>query len=120
MAFTIVEQMLKPGPTMFYDKTFMHILEMHLPQLRTLYAIPKDISSDEYYQFEGDFYGFLYSKGYRAEQWWFMLRVNGMTHPNQFGASLRDPYSDGSVPRFIEPHPDAISTLQEYFMTLKK
>lgn len=120
MAFTIVGQMLKPGPTMFYDKTFMHILEMHLPQLRTIYAIEKPITADEYYQFEGDFYGFLLSKGYRAEQFWYMLRVNGMTHPMQFGASLRDPYSDGTIPKFIEPHPNAIAELQEYFITIKR
>jgi len=120
MAFTIVSQMLKPGPTMFYDKTFMHIIEMHLPQLRSVYAARKEITADEYYQFEGDFYGFLQYKGYRAEQFWYMLRVNGMTHPSQFGASLRDPYSDGTTPRFIEPHPNSIAELQQYFITLKK
>lgn len=120
MAFSIVGQMLKPGPTMFYDKTFMHIIEMHLPQLRTIYAIQKEITADDYYQFEGDFYGYLLFKGYRAEQFWYLLRVNGMTHPQQFGASLRDPYSDGCIPKLLEPHPNAIAELQQYFMTLKK
>jgi len=120
MAFTIVSQMLKPGPSMFYEPTFMHIIEMHLPQLRTIYAVQKEITGDEYYQFESDFYGFLLYKGYRAEMFWIMLRVNGMTHPQQFGASLRDPYSNGTIPKLLEPHPNAIAEIQQYYMTLRR
>lgn len=120
MAFTIQTQMLKPGPTMFYDATFRHILEMHMPQLRTIYAVTKEIKAEEYYQFEGDFYGFLLSKGYTAEQFWYMLRINGMTNPIQFAKSLRDPYSTDFKSYYLEPHPDAIAELQQYFITLKK
>lgn len=120
MPFTIVDQMLKPGPSMFYDPLFRHIIEMHLPQLRTIYAIQKEIKADEYYQFEGDFYGYLLSKGYRAEQFWYMLRINGLTNPLHFAKSLRDPYADGSIPMLLEPHPNAIAELQQYYITLKK
>lgn len=120
MAFTIVEQMLQPGSSMFYDPTFRHILEMHMNQLRTLYAVRKEVTPDEYYQFEGDFYGFLLYKGKRADEFWLLTRLNGMTNPIQFGKSLRDPYSDGVKPFYLEPHPEAIAELQQYFMTLKK
>lgn len=120
MAFTIVGQMMKPGPSMFYDPVFRHIIEMHIPQLRTLYAIRHEIKADEYYQFEGDFYGYLRARGFRAEMFWVMLRLNGLTNPLQFAKSLRDPYSDGSVPHLLEPHPEAIAELQQYYMTLKR
>jgi hypothetical protein len=105
---------------MFYEPKFRHIIEMHLPQLRTIYAIPKEIGADEYYQYEGDFYGFLRNRGYQVEMFWVLLRINGMTNPLMFGKSLRDPYSDGSIPLFIEPHPSAIAELQQYYMTLKR
>lgn len=120
MPFTIVQQMMKPGPAMFYDPVFRHILEMHIPQLRTVYAVRHEIKADEYYQFEADFYGLLRSRGYRAEMFWVMLRVNGMTNPIHYGKSLRDPYSDGTIPQLIEPHPNSIAELQQYYMTLRR
>lgn len=119
MAFTIVGQMLKPGPNMFYEPKFRHILELHLNQLKVLNAVRKPIPADEYYQYEGDFDGFLLNRGYQAEMFWLMCRVNNMTHPSQFGKSLRDPYSDGKAPVFIEPHPNAIAELQQYYLTLR-
>lgn len=120
MAFTIVEKTAKPGPTMFYDPGFRHILETHMNQLRTIYAIRKELKPEKIYQFEGDFNGFLLSESYGLEMHWLMMRINGMTNPNQFGKELREPLQKGSKQYYIEPHPDAISELQMFWITLKK
>lgn len=120
MAFTIQEQMEKPGPTMFYDPKFRHILEMHMNQLKTIYAIRKELKPEKVYQYEGDFNGFLLDEGYNLEMCWVMMRVNGMTNSSQFGSELRDDYGNGLKPYYIEPHPNAIAELQQFWITLKK
>lgn len=117
MAFTIIAQMEKPGPSMFYDPEFRHILEMHMNQLRTMYAVRKPLPTEKLYQFEGDFSGFLMEEGYGLEMHWLMMRVNGMTNPQQFGKELRDEYNRGPKTYYIEPHPEALSELQQYFMS---
>ncbi len=120
MAFTINAQMAKPGPSMFYDPRFRHILEMHMPQLRTMYAVAKPLRPEQVYQFEGDFSGFLLSEGYQQEMHWLMMRVNGFTNPRQFGAGMRRNHNPTFKPYYIEPHPNALAELQQYWITLKK
>lgn len=119
MAFTIIQQMEKPGPSMFYEPEFRHILEMHMNQLKTSYAVRKELRPEHIYQFEGDFSGFLLSEGYGLEMIWLMTRVNGMTNPNQFGRGLRDQYNRTFRPYYIEPHPEALAELQQYYITLR-
>jgi hypothetical protein len=120
MAFTIKLLMESPGANMFYNPEFRHILEMHMNQLRTLYAVRHVLTPAELYQFEGDFSGFLLSKGHTLETHWLFTRVNGMTNPNQFGRELRDPLNRAQPTSYIEPHPEAIAELQQYFITLKR
>lgn len=119
MAFTIIEQMEKPGPSLFYNPKFRHILEMHMKQLRTRYAIRHQILPEELYQFEGDFCGFLLSKGKELEMHWLMTRINGMNNPSEFGKGLRDPYPNNIKYYYLEPNPDALAELQQYWITLQ-
>lgn len=120
MAFTIIAQMEQPGPAMFYEPAFRHILEMHMNQLRTIYAVRKELRPEQLYQYEGDFAGFLLEEGYGLEMVWLMTRINGMTNPNQFGRGLREQYSHIWRPYYIEPHPEAIAELQQYYITLSR
>lgn len=120
MPFTIIKQMEKPGPTMFYEPEFRHMLEMHMNQLRSMYAVRKELRPEQIYQFEGDFEGFLLEEGYTLEMFWLMTRVNGMTNPNQFGRELRGDYDRNQLNYYIEPHPEAIAELQQYYITLKR
>lgn len=119
MAFTIITQMEQPGPSMFYDPKFRHILEMHLNQLKTMRSTRHPVTAAELYQFEGDFAGFLMSKGHDLEVHWLFTRLNGMTNPNQFGRELRDPLKRNYPTSYLEPHPEAIAELQQYWITLK-
>lgn len=120
MAFTIMTQKEQPGPSMFYDPDFRHILEMHMNQLKTVYSVKHAITPAELYQFEGDFAGFLLSKAHGLETHWLFTRVNGMTNPNQFGRELRDPLKRSYPTYYIEPRPEAVAELQQYFITLKR
>jgi hypothetical protein len=120
MAFTIMQQMEKPGPSMFYEPEFRHLLEMHMNQLRTMYSVRKELRPEQIYQYEGDFAGFLFEEGYGLETHWLMTRLNGMTNPNEFGKVLRDPYNRAVPTFYIEPHPEALAELQQYYITLKR
>ena len=119
MAFTIMTLKEDPGPSLFYDPKFRHILEMHMNQLKTIYGIKHELTAAELYQFEGDFSGFLMSKGHQLETHWLFTRVNGMTNPNQFGRELRDPLKRTYPTYWIEPRPNAVAELQQYFITLR-
>lgn len=119
MAFTIIEQMEKPGPAMFYEAEFRQLLEMHMNQLRTIYAVTEELDPKDLYRFEGDFSGYLLSKGETLETHWLIMRVNGMTHPNQFGRELRDPYARKRPTYILKPHPSAISELQQYYLNVR-
>ena len=119
MAFTINTLMEQPGPSMFYDPKFRHILEMHMNQLKTIYATRHVLTPAELYQFEGDFSGFLMSKGHDLETHWLFTRVNGMTNPNQFGRELRDPLNRAMPTFYIEPSPEALAELMQYWITLR-
>lgn len=120
MAFTINTLMEQPGPSMFYDPGFRHILEMHMNQLKTIYGIRHVLTPAELYQFEGDFSGFLLFKGHGLETHWLFTRINGMTNPNQFGRELRDPLKRAYPTSYIEPNPEAIAELQQYWITLRR
>lgn len=120
MAFTIVTNMVQPGPSMFYEPKFRHILELHIPNLRTIYATRQPITPDELYQFEGDFHGFLLSKGHLLETHWLYTRLNGMKNPMEFGWQLRDPNGAPLPSFYVIPHPEAIAELQQYYLQMKK
>lgn len=64
MAFTIMAQMEKPGPSMFYEVEFRHLLQMHMNQLQTQRVFRKKLLPEKLYQYEGDFDGFLLDEGY--------------------------------------------------------
>lgn len=120
MAFTIMAQMEKPGPSMFYEVEFRHLLQMHMNQLQTQRVFRKKLLPEKLYQYEGDFDGFLLDEGYTLEMCWLMQRVNGMTNSSQFGKALRDPYSREPKAYYLEPHPEAIAELQQYYISLRR
>lgn len=120
MAFTIMTLMAKPGPDLFYDQRFRTMVENHINILRYQDAIVEDIPDNHYYQYEGDFYGYLVSRKIQPELHWVYLRVNGMMNPNEFGKDLRDPLEKRIVPKFIRPHDSVLSRIQQMYISIKK
>lgn len=119
MAFTILTQMAKPGSDMFYDPAFRLMIETHINILRTENITRQAIPENHYYQYEGDFYGYLVGEGVPANLHWIYLRVNNMYNPSEFAKDLRDPYQVRSTPYLLIPHEATLSDIQRMYISIK-
>lgn len=119
MAFTIMTHMAKPGPDMFYDEKFRLMIETHINILRIHNSTKQEIPENHYYQYEGDFYGFLVGENIPAHLHWIYLRVNDMFNPNEFAKELRDPYQKREQPYLIRPNDSVLSDIQRMYTSLK-
>lgn len=52
-------------------------------------AIPMEVKNEDILAYEGDFYGFLKSKGFHEAFHWIQLRNNRMTHPCEFTEKVK-------------------------------
>lgn len=120
MAFTIFTEMAQPGPDMFYDPKFRLMVETHINILRTVNSTVEQIPDNHYYQHEGDFNGYLVSRGVPAWLHWVYMRVNHMENSNQFAKDLRDPLNKRIEPRVIIPHDAVLADIQQMYISLKK
>lgn len=119
MAFTIIEQMAKPGDDLYYDPAFRLIVETHLNILKHSRVVQEDIPLDLFYQYEGDFYGYLVERGIPTFMHWIYLRVNGMTNPNEFAKEQRDPLNRAYSPVLLRPHDNTVSGLRSFYLSRK-
>lgn len=119
MAFTILEQTPDGGAQMFYDPAFRLIVETHINILRTINAERREIPLELYWQYEGNFYGYLTEIGIEQELHWIYLRVNGMENPNQFAADVRNPLDKKYNNILIKPSNNEIGNLQQFYTSRK-
>lgn len=119
MAFTIFDRMAKPGDDIYYSQDFRLIVETHLLVLINRAAAIDDIPLDLYYQYEGDFYGYLVELAIPPEYHFILLRMNGMTNPNQFAKEMRDPRNPAVNPKLIRPNENEVNKLVQYYMSRK-
>lgn len=119
MAFTIMTHMAQPGPSLFYEEKFRLMVETHINILRNYNVSKQDIPENHYYQYEGDFYGFLVGENVPSHLHWIYMRVNGMYNPNEFAAELRDPYQKRQQPYYLIPHEATLSDIQRMYASLK-
>lgn len=119
MALTVSSLARPSGEDLFYTAQFRTAIESHLNLLRTTGITEEPIQGDILYQFEGNFYGYLASLGIDLHLNWIYLRVNGMEHPNQFGAELRDPYNRAYSRSLIHPSRDVIDSIRGLYLTTK-
>lgn len=52
-------------------------------------AIPVEVKNQDILMYEGDFYGFLKSKGFNEAFHWIQLRNNRMSHPSEFTDKIK-------------------------------
>lgn len=119
MAFTIMTHMAQAGPEMYYDPKFRLMIETHINVLRHDQVTRQVIPDNHYYQYEGDFYGFLVGEKVPAHLHWIYMRVNGMYNPDEFGRDLRDQYQVRKQPVFLIPHEANLSDIQRMYVSLK-
>ncbi|BEG72707.1 hypothetical protein [Pseudomonas phage PA1C] len=119
MAFTIMEQTGDGGASMFYDPAFRLIVETHINILRNINSVRVEIPNELYWQYEGNFYGYLTEIGIEPELHWIYLRVNGMENPNQFAADVRNPLDKVYNNILIKPSNNEIGALQQFYTSRK-
>lgn len=86
-ASSLYTQLNTSAPVIYDQDSFRATLEYHLTLFRqsnSTYATTIDPRLATVYN--GDFYGLLYYLQIAPELHWLYLRVNYMTHPNQFSA----------------------------------
>lgn len=119
MAFTLVTKMAKNNDDLYYTKEFRLVIETHLNVLKNRAAAITPIPLDQYYQYEGDFFGYLVELNVPPAHYFIYLRMNGMTNPNQFGKEMRNPLDPELAPMLLTPNPNMIDTLVRYHMSRK-
>jgi len=121
MAFTILtdSKMAKAGEDLYYDPDFRLVVESALNVLINRAAAVDDIPLDLYYQYEGDFYGYLTEIGILPNMFFILLRMNGMTNPNQFAKEMRDPSNPSVSPKLIRPNDNEVGELVKLYMSRK-
>lgn len=119
MAFTILEQTGNGGSGMFYEPEFRQIVETHLNILKLTNSVTEEIKQELFWQYEGNFYGYLTEIGVQPELHWIYLRVNNMENPNQFAWEVRDPLDKKYNPTLLKPNDNVIGIIQKYYLSRK-
>lgn len=119
MTFTILQNLNPDSKNIFYQPKFRAILEDHLDILRQSGVTINDIPLDLYWQYEGNFYGYLVHLNIPIEWHWLMLRVNGMHNPNEFAKVNEDPLDLNFRPVIKYFSERLVGDLQKYYMSQK-
>ncbi len=119
MAFDLIRKLSKQSEGMFYSPEFRAIVEDHLGLLKTVGVKPQAIPHDLYWQYEGNFYGYLTHISIPPEMHWLHLRVNGMHHPYEFAKEVRDPLNKPYQAIMLMPSDSLVGDLQKYYLSRK-
>jgi hypothetical protein len=121
MTFSVSTQLKLPSNHLFYEPGFRHVLEVHLPILRNHPDVQRsDVTASELYQFEGDFYGLLNTRGVPIHEHWLITRMNHMENGNQFGQTLHDPYRKAHQFTLLRPPSLFLDQLVKRYRTKNK
>lgn len=89
MSIPLVTLMRNDGPPVFYQAGFRRVIEDHLSNLRNSRGSNTlNIESNMAYAFEFNLYGVLTHYQIPGYLHWIMMRVNGMTSPDEYQASM--------------------------------
>ena len=82
---TIDNLMLPDGDAVYYTEDFRHVLEDHMPYLRTLQTTKVAPVNPEYaYVYRNDLFSFLTLINIPAYLQWTTMRMNGWMSPSDF------------------------------------
>lgn len=107
------------GNDIYYDPKFRAIVEDHLDILKTHRVTVNEIPMDLFWQYEGNFYGYLTHIGIPISRHWILLRVNNMHAPTEFASILRNDNNPIHRPILIQYSEDFLGDLQKYYMSRK-
>jgi hypothetical protein len=85
MAFKVLASIADPGDKLFYTQAFREHLEAHLNVLRFTNPRRIDVPPELVYQFEGNLFGLLASKGEPHDQHYIIMRMNDFHNSFEFG-----------------------------------
>lgn len=73
----------------YFKKGFRRVIEDHLGVIANEAFTYHEVTPVDAYRFNGNFYGLLSVIGVPFELYWVTLRLNQMTHPNQYRESVK-------------------------------
>lgn len=117
MAFEIIKDLARQSEGMFYSPEFRAIVEDHLSILKTVGVTQQAIPLELYWQYEGNFYGYLTYLNIPQELHWLHLRVNGFDHPNEFAKAVSDPLNKPYIAVLLRPSETIVGDLQKYYLS---
>ena len=85
MAFKVQASFADPGDVLFYTQDFREHLEAHLNIFRHTNAKKIHVSPELVYQFEGNLFGYLASRGESHDLHHLIMRMNDFHNPYEFG-----------------------------------
>lgn len=90
---------------------FKSVLEDHLSVLKDSVQTRIPIDPVDAGRFEYDFYGLLRNQSIDPRYHWIVMRVNGLSNPNQYTRKI----TQIAIPDF-----DSIETIFSYYITVNK
>ena len=81
--------MLVDGSTTYYDPAFRYTLESHLAYFRAAQDTNAiQVNPNDTIIYDQDFFGFLLSRNIKNCFHWFIMRLNNMFSPYEFGSGF--------------------------------
>lgn len=120
MSFTVQDKMVPLGDNIYYDQGFRNEVENHLNLLKRSNTQKQLIEPDVVYQFEGNFYGYLRSISVPNHLHWIYLRVNGFSHPTEFGKAVSSSQGRNSLTELLLPDLNFVEQIKILHLTRKK
>lgn len=85
MAFKVQAELADAGDSLFYTQAFREHLEAHINILRRTNPRRIDVPPESVYQFEGNLFGYLASRGESHDIHHLIMRMNDYHNPYEFG-----------------------------------
>jgi hypothetical protein len=85
LTLKINDKMISSGPDQYYTKSFMDILEAHMPYLRNHHSTQVvTVNEKDASVYNADLYGYLFKIAVPAHFHWCIMRMNQMNSTYEF------------------------------------
>lgn len=126
MSITSSSLMVNEGDSVYYTAAWRLMIETHLLFLiNHPYTVPQSIAAHDVYKYEGDLYGMLAKLNIAPQYHFAIMRMNGLTSPQDFRLEnfIPDPDllgNDEAMITLLMPSQTVLENLRTVFQTSYK
>lgn len=118
MSFSVSNQLVDAGDSVYYEEAFMVMIESCLPYIKTHQQNKiVTVTEEDTYKFEGDFYGLLASYDVPLALRWIYLRVNGYNNSSEYHRQGVRPTTETDSRVLIFPYEPMIEELRNAYVS---